>query len=112
MLSAALVIFAVTRPAPAPAPATIPVHESMSSAEIDHRIQAAVSKAVAESEARQTANTLKLVSGLERRAEGERKLRMVAEWDLDRMERRTRATFYSANRDSYGPPRAEQGESK
>jgi hypothetical protein len=52
MLSAAIVVFALTRPVPAPTPAA-PV---VSTAEIQHQIEAAtnkvVAKAVAESEAR------------------------------------------------------------
>lgn len=110
MLSAALVFHAATRPAPAPASvAAKVVSAGLTAADVDARIHAAVEGAVASSESRQAARTIRLVSELEQRARDERRMRQVAEWDLDRLERRTRTSFYTANRDLYGPPHTEGG---
>jgi len=65
MLSAALVFSALARTPGA----------GLSPAEVDHRIQ----KAVLASEARQTANTTRLVHDLAQRADSEHSLRLVAE---------------------------------
>jgi anti-sigma factor RsiW len=73
MLSIALVVFALNRPAPI-LKATVPTTISAvaSNAEIDQRIQAAVERAVMESEARQSKKTAQLVADVERRDREER----------------------------------------
>ncbi len=74
MLSAALVVFAVTRPAqttqapPTQSPAVAPA--SLSDAEIQARIDAAVARAVAASERKQTEKTQALVAQLETARKG------------------------------------------
>jgi hypothetical protein len=73
MLSAALLISALTRTA-GPAPAA-----GLSPADIDRRIQ----QAVYASESRQTAKTTQLVHDLAQQADSERKLRLVAESEVE-----------------------------
>jgi anti-sigma factor RsiW len=73
MLSAALLISALTRTA-GPAPAA-----GLSPADIDRHIQ----QAVYASESRQTAKTTQLVHDLAQQTESERKLRLVAESEVE-----------------------------
>ena len=82
MLSIAILVSALTRPAPAPVPQQTVVTAGITSAEVDQRIQAAVTKAVAESETRQEKKTTLLVKGLAGRAQEEHRMRLVAEADL------------------------------
>ena len=93
MLSISLMVFALTRPAPAPAaPGTVPTISAVpSNAEIDQRIRAAVEQAVAESEARQAKKTEQLVSDLERRNAEERRQLVAAGDTIDYMNRRANA---------------------
>jgi anti-sigma factor RsiW len=69
MLSAALLVSALTRPAPAPLAQTrsTVATAGLSSAEIESRIQAAVQKAALEIEARQEKKTAQLVRDIELR---------------------------------------------
>ena len=71
MLSAAILFSAFTRPAPALDPVNVATNtaavSTISAEDIDHRIQAAVTRAVAESEARQTQKTEQLVSDIKKR---------------------------------------------
>jgi hypothetical protein len=81
MLSAALMVFSLTRPAAVvqPAPqivAAIPAAERMSNAEMEARIDAAVARAVAASEQQQTEKTRALVAELE---SARQKLTLAAE---------------------------------
>jgi anti-sigma factor RsiW len=76
MLSAAVVFFALTRPAPAPVPAAAAM-KTISETEIQQRIGSAVEKAVAESEARQNARTEKLIAAIETRDRRERNSLML-----------------------------------
>lgn len=78
MLSTALIVFAVTRPAPVPAPAPAPAGPS--TAAIEQRVQAAVDKAAQEIEARYTARTEQLVKAIQQRDDKERRL-MLASFD-------------------------------
>ncbi|MGO9255280.1 MAG: anti-sigma factor family protein [Bryobacteraceae bacterium] len=87
MLSAALVVFALTvgrpvGPASQPVPQTVTVAQaSMSNAEIEARIDAAVARAVAASEQQQTERTRALVAELE---SARQKLMLAAEeYDLN-----------------------------
>jgi hypothetical protein len=105
MLSIALVVFAVTRPAPAPAvvaPAPVAT-ASLSSSEVQAQIQAAVDKAVRESEARQQQKTERLVADVEGRAAQERQriVQWADAWVYQEQQRNNRIRVASG---SYGPP--------
>ena len=83
MLSCALVVTALYRPAPAPAgPAQVSQVEKVRleqlQSDVDRRVQAAVQKAVAESEARQAEKTTQLIQALEKRSEIDRQGLMLA----------------------------------
>jgi anti-sigma-K factor RskA len=83
MLSCALVVTALYRPAPAPggAPSVSQVEKARVEkleADFDSRVNAAVQKAVAESEARQAEKTATLVQALEKRNEMDRQGLLVA----------------------------------
>jgi anti-sigma factor RsiW len=83
MLSCALVVTALYRPAPAPAgPAPVSQVEKARvdrlEADFDSRVQAAVQKAVAESEARQSEKTAKLIQAVEKRSEIDRQGLLIA----------------------------------
>lgn len=68
MLSIAILVSALTRPAPAP-PAPVPASQDMASveAQVEKRVQAAVAQAVAKSEARQQERTQNELAALEQR---------------------------------------------
>ena len=95
MLSCALVVTALYRPAPAPAGApqvsqTEKARVDRLEADFDRRVQTAVQKAVAESEARQAEQTVKLIQALEKRNEFDRQGVLAAVWqtvDVWRKER-------------------------
>ena len=82
MLSIAILVSALTRPAPAPlvkAPAPV-VSASLSQEPVQAQIQAAVDKAVRESEARQSEKTTQLVSDLlARQRQDSKKMAQVAD---------------------------------
>jgi anti-sigma factor RsiW len=86
MLSCALVVTALYRPAPAPAgPAPVSQVSQIEKARLeqlqsdfDRRVQDAVQKAVAESESRQAEKTAKLIRALEKQNEFDRQGLMVA----------------------------------
>ena len=113
MLSAALVVFAVTRPAvyvaglqthiAAPPVAT---SAAASEADIQQRIQAAVDKAVAQSEARQSEKTKQLVSELEHT----RQRLLLAADEYEQAQKRANVRVLSAN--IYNPPAADSGDLK
>ena len=115
MLSAALLVSAVMRTAPVgrvpdPPKATAVVAGSarvrpVSDAEIQTRIDAAVNKAAAEIESRQTRNTAQLVAGLQ--ADFRKKL-LLAAAEYDWSEKRSRVLTSSA----YGMPPLGGGEIK
>jgi hypothetical protein len=104
MLSAAILVSALTRPAPAPAPvvaAVTAVRDAIAGQEIDRRIQAAV----AESEARQTRKTEQLVRTVEDRAQRRMEtLRLAAAHEVDYYQRNERVL--AAN---YGTARLNEG---
>jgi anti-sigma factor RsiW len=93
MLSVAILVSALTRPAPAPAHLA-----GISAGEVDQRIQAAV----AASEARQTEKVQVLVKDLERRTDQEHNLRMIAEESSERLQMRNQTLAMSMS--PYGPP--------
>jgi len=98
MLSVALVVFSVTRPAPAPGPPPVPITATtqVSEADMQARIDAAVAKAVAANEVQQTAKVRELVAELE----GYRsKLQEVAE-EYDVNLKRSNVRLVSSIRDS------------
>lgn len=110
MLSIALLVSALTRPAPAPVAQPVIAAAGITSAEVDQRVQAAVTKAVAESEARVERKTTELVKTIAERGDNEHRLRLVAEAEADLAMRHARAVQYSAA--NYVRPGADQGESK
>ena len=115
MLSIAILVSALTRPAPAPVgQANLPQVSSagssaLAASEIDRRVQAAVERATAEMESRQAQKTEQLVSAIERRnAEDRRRLMLVMEENLDYLRKRTGRLVVAAG--DYGPPRTAAGE--
>ena len=102
MLSAALAVFALNRPAPAPVvQMASPVARTVSvtDADIQARVDTAVAKAVAEVESRQQRQTRQILADLD---ESRRRLLLAAEeFDWDR--KRENATLVSAG--LFGPPR-------
>ena len=118
MLSAAIVVSALTHPAPAPVAPTqkAPVvsrsrASAVSDADLERRIQAVVEKAVAESEARQDKKTAEAVADIERRdREERRRLMLVVDGNLDMMQRRT--SYLSMASSEYALPAEKTGESK
>ncbi len=88
MLSAALVVFTLVRPAIRPMNSS---SANVSAAEIQQQIQTAVNRAVAESEARQEKKTGQLVRDLELRNQQERqRLMQAAAMEFDFLTRRDR----------------------
>jgi anti-sigma factor RsiW len=110
MLSAAILFSALTRPAPAPAPVPQPVIAGMTSAEVDQRIQAAVTKAVAESETRQEQKTTLLVKDIEHRAAEESRLKQIALSENEYLERENIGLKRVAG--DYGPPAGNPGDAQ
>ena len=106
MLSVALVVFALHRPAPAPAPvialAPAGVTRVATDADIRPLIDAAVAKAVAEVEARQTVKTNQLVAEVE---QARQRLQLAAE-QYDLSQKRNKSAMLVAG--FFNPP-AEQG---
>jgi anti-sigma factor RsiW len=98
MLSIALIVFALNRPATI-VRETVPTTISAvsSSADIEQRIQAAVDRAVAESEARQAKKTAQLVADVERRDREERRqLIRFTDAQMEVMQKRTNAARMAA----------------
>lgn len=114
MLSAAILISALTRPGASPGPASFrPAPVSLQAtavipdAEIERRIQAAVARAVDASQKREMANVRELVSELERTRQ---QLKLAAA-ELDMSQRRADNVRYISS--NYGPPpRPAVGEQK
>ncbi len=110
MLSIALVVFSLARPAGAPVdrgPATARViaPAAASETEIQQRIQAAVDQAIAASEARLQKNFDQRVNDIQKRYETNL---MIAADDLNWAQRQARLIA----RSSYGPPVSTNGDSK
>jgi anti-sigma factor RsiW len=98
MLSAALIVFALMRPAPpvgAPAPA---IDRAALEANLNQRVQDAVQKAVAESEARQAAHFQEVMAASKRQNALERQA-LVARVDeyLDVAKKRLNTQFLASN---------------
>jgi anti-sigma factor RsiW len=114
MLSAALLVSALTRP-PAPAPVTLSPNAQVTAAavqsEIDRRVTQAIAKASADIEAKQMKKTAEIVAALEKRNEMDRQSLVLAmEKNFEFMSKRlSRFTIASAG---YGPPSREEGEAK
>jgi anti-sigma factor RsiW len=98
MLSAALVVFALTRPAPEPPVVTVapPAPVVQPGADIQGRIDTAVARALAASEARQSQTTRQLVAELQEARKG----LMIAAAEIDFSSKRDRTNRAA----SYGPP--------
>ena len=102
MLSIAILVSALTRPAPAPAPAA--VDRVALERQFDARLDRAVRKAVAESEERQARKTSQLLAAADRRNEIERKaLLMAVEENFDVMRKRLNVMIVASN--DLGQPR-------
>jgi hypothetical protein len=100
MLSAALVVFSLTRPVPqatAPAPAVTRVALE---AEVSKRVDAAVAKAVAESEARQARQTQEVLAASEKRHTLETQSMMVRVQEYLDVEKKHLNTFILASNDA------------
>jgi anti-sigma factor RsiW len=109
LLSAAILVSALTRPAPAPvvvAPAPAAVRAAAApDAEIERRIRAAVAQAVAESEARHVEEARQLRSELEQ----SRQRLLLAAQEFDLYRKRDQVRLLASG--EYGPPvRGEGGE--
>jgi anti-sigma factor RsiW len=103
LLSAALVVFALTRPAPAPNVAIAPapvgtVLAAVSDADMQARIDAAVARAVGQAQTRQAQQTKQLISELD----DARSRLLLASQELDFNSRRESASLITAG--VYGPP--------
>ena len=107
MLSIAILVAAL-RPVgqTAVSPGVPQVVQAVSDREIQNRIDAAVAKAVAQADARQTEKTKQLVADLE----NTRQRLLLAADEFDYYQRRVNAIRVSAS--NYGPPRADNGEPK
>ena len=92
ILSAAILVSALTRPAPAPALQVPTPVNAITRAEMERQVQAsvanAVAKAVADVEARQSAKTNQLVADLQRSNEEARRGLWLAAEEFDRMQRK------------------------
>jgi anti-sigma factor RsiW len=90
MLSAAIMVFALTRPAPAPSVAGVAGTDlARVEAQLDARIKSAVAEAVAEAEARQEGRTRTQLAALEQRRTIELKaIELAVEQNLNVLERR------------------------
>jgi hypothetical protein len=105
MLSVAIMVSALTRQAPAPpAPAAAPPQIDMAKVEarFEQRLRTAISKAVAEAEARQQANTKTLLSAAEERHTLEMKsIQLAVEQDLTLLQKRYNSLkLYMASADA------------
>jgi anti-sigma factor RsiW len=101
MLSIAILVSALTRPAPAPVEVVTP---PVTQAEVDRRIAEAVTKAVADSEARQAKKTDELISAVEKRNEIDRQALILAfDKTYEYMQKRLNRYVIAAN--DYGAPR-------
>jgi hypothetical protein len=108
MLSCALVVTALYRPAPAPAGPTQVSQVDKARLEtlpgdLDRRVQVAVEKAVAESEMRQAEKTAKLIQAVEKRAEMDRQGLLVAVWQNMEVFRKERNLYMHAVNDLTAP---------
>ena len=92
ILSAAILVSTLTRPAPAPAPQAASPVAALTHAEIEQQVRAsvatAVARAVADVEARQSAKTNQLVADLQRSNEEARRGLWLAAEEFDRMQRK------------------------
>ena len=88
LLSAAILVSALTRPAPAPAPMGATPAAAITRAEVEQQVQTAVANAVADVEARQSAKTNQLVADLQRSNEEARRGLWLAAEEFDRMQRK------------------------
>ncbi len=113
MLSVALMVFAFTRQ-PSVVPLTVAqspatqARASVSDADLQQRIQAAVNQAVAATEGRLEKKMEQRVADVEVRAREERRQLAIAAAELDILNRHQLVLTSSA----YGPPRTETGEVK
>lgn len=111
MLSAALVYFAVTRPAPAPVASVAPV-AAVSNAEIDRRVQAAMDQAVARAVAASEAQSEQKIAQLaaEIRRKDEKAFAVWADSFLDYSRRRELVVQQASG--GWGPPRVQVGDER
>jgi anti-sigma factor RsiW len=116
MLSVALLVFAILRtaPAPAPRPVTQTIAQTVSpamEAEIARRVNDAVARVVADSEARQAKRTAELLAAADKRYELDRKgLLLAMDEQYDLMRKRMNRLIVAAN--DMGAGRGETGGAK
>jgi len=109
MLSAAILVSALTRPAPAPvvvrAPAVV-ASASISDAEIDRRVESAVARAVAQTQAGQ----IQQIKMLNAELESARQRLILASDEFSMEQKRANTRYLMAS--NYGPPSGEGTEAK
>ncbi len=110
MLSAAILVSALTRPAPAPvviapAPAAVTA-ASLPDAQIEQRVRAAVEQALSDSDARRVRQTKELVSELEQ----SRQRLLLAAQEFDFSQKRDKVRIMATSQ--YGPPVRDGGGAK
>jgi hypothetical protein len=104
MLSIALVVFALTRPAPPAQPPAPAIDRAALEAVFTRRLNDAVQKAVAESEARQARQTQELLAAAEKRDALERQAVMVRVQEYLEVEKKRMNRMILASNE-YGEPR-------
>lgn len=102
MLAIAIVTHGLVAPAPVPAPAPaaavdVAAIEARIEEEVARRLPSAIATAVAEVEARKSAETTKLVADMEKRFEFQRKADLLAMEDTVNLLRKHMARMYVAN---------------
>jgi len=100
MLSAALLVFSLTRPAPQAAVPVPPITQTAMQADFSKRVNDAVSKAVAESETRQARQTQALLAATERRHTLETQAMMVRVKEYLDVEKKHLNTLILASNDA------------
>jgi len=100
LLSCALVVTALYRPVPAPAGTAL---VSQVQADFDRRVQTAVQRALAESEARQAEKTARLIQDFEKRSEIDRQGLLVAVSESMDLMRKQRNVYMHAVNDLASP---------
>ncbi len=105
LLSAAIFVHAFTRPPATPAPGTanMAAVEARVETEVGRRVQAAVEKAVAESQDRQKRQTAELVAAMEDRVEQRWRSELLTVEDELKYLRKKAGVYYTASASFEGP---------
>ena len=105
LLSSAIFVHAYTRPIPAAAPAA-QIDSRQMQAEVDQRVQAAVTKAVADVEKREDAKSAQILAAAERRYKSEREADRVAAQQIVSLYQNKMGRLLMAS--NYPAPRTDQ----